>query len=344
MPIRRGIHSMHSIFRHHGVPTALSLLLLLQAAPLAAGPPAAPPGEVTWTIEEQAGTFRMRAHPVAAGSSAHAAAHVLLPVSALPIMAPTTPALCTHASPEDPQPSTRENVDHLGHVGGSTEGVCIAGTTVYCGEGLRLAMLDVTDPATPILLGRSEPLGGVVDGVRVAAGLAYVAAGLGGLRILDVSDPAAPVVVGSADLPNPISSATCLDIRGDYAYIGMNGMGLAIFDVTDPEAPALVSELDPPGYTAGIYYGLVTDGMHVYAADWGGPGVRVIDVQDPFAPEEVGYWGAPSSPFDIVLDDDGVHAHVAGGAGFHVLDVSAPASPMEVGFIPMGAPVLTVTA
>jgi hypothetical protein len=53
-------------------------------------------------------------------------------------------------------------------------------------------VVDVADPARPVPLGQTDVLPGVVSGVAVAGGYAYVAAGEGGLVVVDVTDPAHP--------------------------------------------------------------------------------------------------------------------------------------------------------
>jgi hypothetical protein len=248
-----------------------------------------------------------------------------------------------------------ENVAFVGHIGGAVEAVFTTGDRAYVGEGLRMVILDITDPTSPVVLGKTEPLPGVVQGIVAPSGrmheagsgipeLVYVAAGDGGLRVIDVSDPSTPQEVGFVEPPIPGTDAASLAIDGDYAYVGMNGMGLLIIDISDPQTPFIVSSLDPPGTWAGAYFGLAKSGDYVYAADWGGPGLRVIDVTDPDIPVEVGYWEAPSSPFDVALDEVGPYAHAPCGGGLRVVDITDPTNPFEVGFLATQGPALAVAA
>jgi hypothetical protein len=50
-------------------------------------------------------------------------------------------------------------------------------------------VIDASDAANPQLLGQSEPLPGLIRGIEVSEGIAYVAAEWAGLIIIDVSDP-----------------------------------------------------------------------------------------------------------------------------------------------------------
>jgi hypothetical protein len=47
----------------------------------------------------------------------------------------------------------------VGQVGGSTQAVAVQDNTVYTGVGLKLTVLDVSNPANPTPLGSSAPLG-----------------------------------------------------------------------------------------------------------------------------------------------------------------------------------------
>jgi hypothetical protein len=75
-------------------------------------------------------------------------------------------------------------VSYVGHIGGPTQAVAVEGNLAYVGEGPGLTMLDVSVPASPTVLGRTEPLPGLVYGVVVVGGYAYVADYDAGLFIL----------------------------------------------------------------------------------------------------------------------------------------------------------------
>ncbi|HOU23176.1 MAG TPA: hypothetical protein PLN42_02890, partial [Anaerolineae bacterium] len=73
---------------------------------------------------------------------------------------------CTAALPSRyPQPlaavegllpaSDSKNVLLVGQLGGATQAVALRGDRAYAGVGPRLAILDVSTPTAPVLLGRS---------------------------------------------------------------------------------------------------------------------------------------------------------------------------------------------
>ncbi len=45
-----------------------------------------------------------------------------------------------------------ENVEFVGQVGGRTNAVAVQGNYAYIGEGPRLTILDITDPALPTVV------------------------------------------------------------------------------------------------------------------------------------------------------------------------------------------------
>ena len=62
----------------------------------------------------------------------------------------------------------------VGQIGGVNNAVAVAGNRAYLGVGPRLVVLDISDPASPLVLGQTEPFEGVVEGIAVSGGYAYV--------------------------------------------------------------------------------------------------------------------------------------------------------------------------
>jgi hypothetical protein len=252
----------------------------------------------------------------------------------------------------------------VGQIGGPTQAVAVQGNYAYVGVGLRLAVLDVSDPTTLMELGSTAPFPHFVEGIVVSGTLAYIAAGGAGLRVVDVSDPANPTELGAWDSPGyaegvavsgstayladgpfglwtvdvsdsthptPLGSAYDMNyafevaVADDHAYIAAAGAGLLVADVSDPAHPVEVGSLDTPGYA----YGVAVSGTTAYVAD-GWEGIRLIDVTNPLTPTTVSAYKTPGWAFGVAVSS--TLAYVADAfKGLRVLDVSDATHPHELG-------------
>ena len=123
------------------------------------------------------------------------------------------------------------NVELVGQIGGATDTVAVQGRYAYIGLGPRLAVVDISNPARPTLVGQSAILPDLVEDVAVSGTLAYVADGDGGLRVIDVSNSAAPHEVGYYDTPG---WAEGVAVSGTLVYVADGGGGLAILRYVPP--------------------------------------------------------------------------------------------------------------
>jgi parallel beta-helix repeat protein len=252
----------------------------------------------------------------------------------------------------------------VGQIGGPTQAVAVQGNYAYVGIGLRLLVLDVTNPITPTEIGSTTPFPYFVEDIAVSGTYAYVAAGGAGLRVVDISDPANPTEIGTWDSPGyaegvavsgdtvyladgpyglwvvdvsnpadptPVGSAYDMNyafevaVSGSHAYIAAAGAGLLVADVSDPAHPVKVGNLDTTGYA----YGVAVAGNRAYLADaW--DGLRIVDIADPTHPTLQGTCDTPGWALGVVVA--GSTAYVADGTqGLRVVDVSDPTTPSELG-------------
>ena len=267
-------------------------------------------------------------------------------------------------SPAHPQAPTAdaENVEFVGHIGGTTKAVAVQGNYAYIGEGGALTILDISNPASPTVVGKTAPLPDIVQDVYVSGDYAYIADSGGGLRVMDVSNPSNPTEMGFCDTPgraygvavaggyayvadryyglrvvdvstpsNPTEvgfydmwGADGVVVAGDYAYVVAGG--LRVVDVSTPANPTEVGFCDTPGYELGV----AVAGGYAYIAD-GDSGLRVVDISSPSNPTEVGFYDTPGVAGDVAVS--GGYAYIADGyGGLRVVDVSTPSNPTEVGF------------
>jgi len=217
-----------------------------------------------------------------------------------------------------------ENVEFVGHIGGQTYAVAVQGKYAYIGEGYSVTVLDISDPASPTVVGRTPLLPGVVQGIAVTGGHAYVANDSGGLRVIDVSTPSNPTEVSACQM----GVAQDVAAVGNYAYV-IAGGDLQVVDVSDLANPTRVGFYDTPGQA----HSVAVAGSYAYIAARSG-GLRVVDISDPTTPTEVGFYDTPKSAIDVAVA--GSYAYVTDydydGSCLHVVDISVPSNPTRTGF------------
>ena len=76
-------------------------------------------------------------------------------------------------------------------------------------------------------------------------------------------------------------------------FYGADGYGLVVIDISDPWRPVVACHVPTPGMSEYVAF----EGELVYLTDNGGVrgqnGVSVINLEDPFNPEYLGYWQPP---------------------------------------------------
>jgi len=212
----------------------------------------------------------------------------------------------------------------VGYVPGTFRAVTLAGSTAYVLQVVSgnpattyLTLLDLTNPVAPSITGRVAVGGGTLAGVRVIGSLAFVAAGVNGLRIVDVSNPAAPTIIGTA----AINSAEDVDVVNGYAYVA-DGGSLAVFDVHTPSQPTLVSLQAIQAST------VVASNNRLYVL--GGTSLEILDITAPAAPRllnsssNFGAQGLAVLGTDVYLASPAVNSlpGPTNPGGLYALDVS----------------------
>jgi PKD repeat protein len=202
--------------------------------------------------------------------------------------------------------------------------VSAAGTTAYLGSDSTLVVLDVSNPASPAVLG-SLALPGSVKKIAVSGAFAYVAAGGAGLLIINVSDPTHPTEVGHLDGP-----AYDVALSGNRVFLAAGD--LRIYDGSNPEALILLGTWTTGDYSFQI---VATSGDFAYvvpgpASDSVAP-LAVVRVSDPAHPVQVGtfIFGGLDQPVPTDIAVAGNLALVAetaigGLGGMAILDISNP--------------------
>lgn len=198
----------------------------------------------------------------------------------------------------------------------------IVGTTAYIGNGSYLDILNVSNPGSPIEMGKIL-LPSVVQDVIINGNYAYVADNEAGLRIINISNPNNPIETGYYDTG---ANASSVVVMGNYAYLADGWDGLRIINISDPVNPNEVGYYDTP-YVA---HSVVVNGDYAYIAD-GNSGLRVINVFDPSNPTEVGFLDTDGDAAGVFIE--GNYAYLTDGpGGLRIIDIVDPSNPVEIGF------------
>ncbi len=207
-----------------------------------------------------------------------------------------------------------------GWTGGDSYAVAVSGNRAYVGMGASLVVLDISQPASPTVLGQIK-LQNTVRGVAVSGNYAYVALYYSGLQVIDISNPASPVRVGGYDTSG---AALGVAVSGNYAYVADYTAGLQIIDISNPAEPNRIGGYDTSGYALGV----AVSGNYAYIADYGA-GLQVINISNPAEPNRVGGYDTSGSAYGVAVS--GNYAYVADySAGLQVINISNPAEPNRI--------------
>lgn len=253
---------------------------------------------------------------------------------------PILAAFATKAASVSNGPLT-QGITQIGGVGGSIQDIASQDGFLYATLGTRLVVFDVQDPTQPIQVAQSSVMPARARGLYVAGDYAYVADGLGGLRIFDIHTATTPIPVGFYQTDG---LAQNVKVAGNYAYVakmavlnGTNyeGGGLDIIDISDPTAPFFVGNLPVTGDN--LWYQATIDVVEntAYLGEVRGysdDGLLIVDVSNPAAPTQIGFFTFPTERggvYDIAVRN-GI-AFVTSTYRLYALDVANPSVPAIVG-------------
>lgn len=188
----------------------------------------------------------------------------------------------------------------------------------------NLRVVDVSDPAKPVLLGSSN-----IASSRLVqdAGRVFVSDSTA-LMTLDLTDPTSPTLQTWYDY---LSTPRAIAIEGDLAYIVDEVGFLWVMKLTDPLHPETVGRVKLPLYPVS----LTKVGKLVYVAC--PEGLNIVDVADPAHPRILGHNNSNMGEVKRFALK-GSTAYLACGASLSVLDISDPTSPTQIGFYKHAAP------
>lgn len=247
---------------------------------------------------------------------APALALLALALLCLPL-APAAPA----GAQSDPAPP-----ELYGHFGGVIGALAARPPYLFIGAGNAVEVLDERLPNTGARLG-ALPLPRTVVGLAPAGDYLYtLGAGrhLGDPNLLmtvDVRDPARPLLAAELEVEGSPGIREIFVADGALYLLGVR---LHIFSLASPAAPVEVAEVDLPVSNAEI----AVAGSYAYLAV-PGESIRVLDLRNPAAPQEVGrFTPATGKGFgDLVVAGGRLYAYSSDPDGTTLLRVFGLASP-----------------
>ena len=216
----------------------------------------------------------------------------------------------------------------------------VSGSSVYVladFHGIRI--LDVSNPASPVLRGSLPLKGGYFTIVLFDKNVLLASGILAGLQIIDVSDVAKPAPLASYFTDGYAQS---ISVSRPLAYVIDAPTGLYVFDLSNPRSPAVVTvlKLNAPQQQSP---GAITTGSVAISEAVAGrsPETAVLldstnslllfyDVSRLAAPVRISSFSVPAGSEALVVR--GSMAYIASGRqGLQIVDFSNPIKPVDSG-------------
>ncbi len=245
-----------------------------------------------------------------------------------PIPTPTNTPTITSEPAFPLQPSV--DLQLIGQFGGAIHDLEVKGSYLYMGLGLRVAVIDISDPWNPHFTGLSEILNGVVTDISLSGDLAFVVTQDGSLTALDLSDPSILHIKGTSPTlyrPSAITSnsgyafvteSECFRERGEPCiYLG----GIEVFDVSNPGEMQRIGFIENPGG----YTDIVIEGDLAYVTG-GQAGLSIFNISRPNDPKVIGMLWDGHVGGELTIAGNYVYTNHSGESAT-VVDITDPSSP-----------------
>jgi LVIVD repeat len=237
-------------------------------------------------------------------------------------------------------PLTRVNTVALGT---AAHDIVLEGNLAYVATDAGLMILDLANPAFPVVRGSAAISGsGKSIGLHVEGGYAYLACQNAGLQVFDVSNPDAPTLVAVRKV---IGAVWDVAVKDHIAYVVSFSGELYLFDITVPTNPVQIRMIglpawrSPAGDAANLTKlnnyvtsgnakatGVSVAGSHLFATDWAYGRLYYYDVTNAGQPV---FAGTHDAPFILRAEADPVRDVVymlsasGGVSGIYTVPISA---------------------
>lgn len=204
----------------------------------------------------------------------------------------------------------------LGQLPGNfLDGLAKMNNFVFSGSGNGIAVINVTNPLSPVLI-TTFPTSGTHRHLLRNGTRLYASDSVSGLLILNVSNPAAPFILGT--LPGS-GFAGGLALDGTTLWSSNGASGIQAVDVFDPANPTVIGEGPLPDeiLKLTVHFGTA------YCTSAGGA-ILVVDVNDPAHPTFLGEAFHLGFAKDLLVHEDHLIAAAATSLIVYPLECPTP--------------------
>lgn len=236
------------------------------------------------------------------------------------------------------------------NMSGSLSGLSsfVSGTYAYVGYATGLAIINISNPAAPTLVG-TYTASAAVNGVYVVNGYAYLAtnSSQSQLMVVNVSNPAAPTLAANLLLRDATAAAS-ITVSGTYAYVTKinNTLGPEFFvvNVSNPAAPTISGTYEA---TVNLNRVAVSGNYAFVASANTSRELTVINITNKAAPAYAAAYNGPGTGAgaDVVINDTVAYLTTnsnTSAAEFYAINIATPTTPALLGSYEVGGNALAV--
>ena len=184
---------------------------------------------------------------------------------------------------------------------------------------------DITNAASPSLLGSNTTGCTEARSIEVSGNYAYVGCEGTGVRIYDISNPASPTSV--ATIATTGLKARGLKIVETTLYVATAGSGFRSYNISDPLNPSQIGSVS----TSGGCYKIDVQGTTAFCGD-NNSGVTAINISTPGSPSVISTY-QPGGGTELNVQAEGNALFVSSLSEFFIIDISDTSSMSTLGSI-----------
>jgi hypothetical protein len=223
-----------------------------------------------------------------------------------------------------------DQIENIGYIDSlSYYKIQISDDYAYLTGGTKLSILDLSNPAEPVLTRTNQSCFYLSKEGESAVCLGYENS-VESLIKLDMSDPTVPIDVGSRELPDVSRD---LAISGDYLYVANGYSGLRCLSIADIEHPVEESLMPLDGNCNNV----VLSGNYAFTVSISGYScqIDISDISAPNNPNQIGSFNISTHSAwmnDMAISGNYVYAAMYTNSldYLYIADISNPSQPQHI--------------